>query len=251
VALSSSELTEKLWAVYEIDKPPTDIIKALAEGVIQMVKAGIVSGPVIGVGPSGNMVPQNLSIIATITGAQISALIPMMIYSKVYPLVEAEINKSKPPAKMKVKAIADAKKRVKSESDLISTHIMSKAMISFLKVDGKCTQYWQPPPPAGTGPMPGVLVAGGAKNGIMTGLNGDELAELIAVAHQVEKVPGNPAIGATDKMKKMYNEMVNYIMSNIEIEFPIGTVQGTFAPPPVPVVPMPILSGMAMGGKVK
>ena len=63
MALSSSELTEKLWAVYEVNKPPTDIIKALAEGVVQMVKAGIVSGPVIGVGPSGNMVPQNHAVL--------------------------------------------------------------------------------------------------------------------------------------------------------------------------------------------
>jgi hypothetical protein len=251
VALSSSELTKKLWAVYGVDGPPTDIIKALAEGVVEMVKDGTVSGMVIGTGPSGSMAPQNLNIIATIMGAKISALVPMTIYSKVYPLVEAEITKAKPPPKMKVKAIADAKKRVKSESDLISSHIMGKALINFLKVDGKCTQYWQQPPPAGTGPMPGTLVAGGAKNGKMMGLNGTELAELVAVAHQVEKVPGEPAIGATDKMKKMYNEMVDYIMSNIEIEFPTGTVQGSFPPPPAPVVPMPILGGMAMGGKVK
>jgi hypothetical protein len=259
VALSASDLTEKLWEVYSpVDGdgnnvPPTKVVKALAEGVVQSVKAGIVSGTVVGTGISGNMAPMNLDIVAVIMGAKISGILGAPIYAKVYPVVEAEILKYNPPKAMRIKAIALAKKRVKSESDIISSHIVANAVINFMKVDGKSTHFFSPPPPPvgiGINPQPGNIVAGGAKNGVMTGLVGNQVAELVAIAHEVQKVPDNPAIGATDKMKKMYTAMMDYIMQNIEIEFPVGTVNGSFAPPPTPMTPFPIIGGVAAGGKV-
>lgn len=246
--LSSGDLTEKLWAVYGPPKDkdentvaPTKIIKAFAEGVVQMMKAGLVSGSVTGTGISGNMVPGMQEIVATLVGGKISALMGATIYAKVYPVVEAEINKINPPTQMKTRAIMDAKKRVKSESDIISAHIMSNAVITFPSVKGKCTAFWMPPPPAALGPQPGTLLLGNASDGKMIGLNGEAIASLVAAAHGVE---------LTETMKKMYTVMVNYIMENIKMDFPVGTVQGVFAPPPAPMVPIPIIGGIATGALI-
>lgn len=98
-----------------------------------------------------------------------------------------------------------------STSSSLSSYLLSKAIIEFNKVEGMCTA---------TTNSPGMLEIGSAKNGKLTGLNGNELSA---------KIKTDLSINETETLKRFYETLCNYIMKNIELTYLPGSVKGKFS----------------------
>lgn len=208
------------------DKPmkPTKAMLGLADGVIKMLRAATVQGPATGTGiPSGGPVTGSM------TMNKIIGLQHMILFQA--------IRDSNEGAKPHPQTLAPMMKQAQA----IAEHFMTFGSVVFNNLSGSCTAVYIPPPGSST---PGVLVGGVATNGKLQGLQGAILAEKVKQALGMQTI--------TPYMIKFYKALCDYVQQNIELNYTVGSVTGTFPPPAAPPpAPVPLAGGFGTGGQIR
>lgn len=175
--------------------PPTDEIKAYAEGYIAMLKAGIVSAipnTVQGTAPPGGPLSAgeaNGSKILALSGSVMAAIV-----TPVNPVAAAGL---------------------KLEADAIGLYIQGAAIVSFQTgaITGQSTE---------TGGGPGPLVNGaGAPVGRVSNMDGASMKELVSTA--------TAGVATGPDQEDFYSALVDYTIENATVEFKANTIIGTMS----------------------
>jgi len=242
VALDKDDLSQVLWDSLgkTTDKDgnptsPTPIMQSYANGIISMVKAATVVIPAGSV--TGNGVPVNHTSPTPVPGSfedgaadngVIVGIVPTTLYSIFFP----EVSKGVGPDHIAVVTGA-----VTNYCTTVATYLTTKSLVSFAtgNVTGACTAL-QPVPPNFPG-APGALVGGTATGGVLSGLDGDELADLVKTS-----------MGFTENMpdiRPFHRALCGYLQDETSVEFLTGTILGTFG---AALYPIPLASGAGAGG---
>lgn len=109
-------------------------------------------------------------------------------------------------------------------------------VFSANKVTGTCTAV---APQGGNPGVAGTLVDGAAAGGKLVGLNGEILSTLVSAL--LVMFPN------TEENTKFHVALIQYIVENIELTYPSGSVTGTFQGLPYPI---PLTAGVGLGGVI-
>jgi hypothetical protein len=223
MALDGEELGEILYEALAsaMGNPPTDFVKALGKGVVAAVKAAQYANPVV----VGGGVPVNAPSpnAGTFTGSSQAGKFLVVT-----------------PSLISAPAIALASSpliipQITAQAGAIATHLMSMGLINFSFVEGNCTALG--PFPAPFPGAPGVLVAGRAKGGKLSGISGAVLGPAAIAA--MGGVIGPDTI-------PFYTAMCDYLMEKAEFEYLPNSINGAFS-----IGGGPLIGGVGMGGIVK
>lgn len=236
MALDADELAEKLVKTLKMkDKDgnsigPGKTAKALAKGLVTALKAAKVMHPmVMGTGIAANLPAPNAgSFVGGIAmNGKIIGLLPAPLISELSG-VAAEGVSPEHQAPMKAMVIKQA--------TAITTYLTASSFVNFMAVEGNCTAL--APIPSPFPGAPGALVGARAKDGKLVGIMG--AAMTMQVAQAMGSVPPQP------DMFEFYGALVDYLKSKTEVEYMVGTINGTFS-----IGGGALIGGIGMGGLIK
>jgi hypothetical protein len=235
MALKADELSEKLTKVLKMkDKDgipldPTKMSDAMAQGLVQVLKAAKTMNPlVMGTGIALDAPAPNAGqlVSGVAFNGKIIGLIPAPLISKLIAAATAGVDP---------KFVGIMQANITSRCTAMCNYIMASALVNFNKVEGGCTALLPKPPFPGA---PGALIAGQAMNGKIQGLVGPSMASMVASAMGYLPMPPD--------FIPFHTEICDYIMQNAEVTYMTGTIIGSFA-----IGGGPLIAGMGQNGLIK
>lgn len=228
MALIVDDLAQELWDSLSNKGGATELSdesKAYAEGFITAVQGGIVTLP---------LVTGTADAPGAFTGAAAGGIITNVISATMTNIIIAA-------GQFAAQPVAQANLTI--ENGVVCNYIMT-GLVNFAmgKVTGTSTAVYVPPPGSS---IPGILQNGEATDGVIVGYSGPALKSLVWSALQ-----GQSGMGMLEgpDMINFYTALCDYTLTNAEVVFASGTINGTFAGS-APTGD-PIIGGVGVGGSI-
>lgn len=198
--LVGSDLANQIRGDMGFPTPTSSQLIGWGGAVVQHIQTGIVehaSGDVTGTVPaSGGPLSNGAATNGVISGLSGSGLASLVSAQAGYPGVSPQLQ---------------------SYCEEIVNHIQNVGLVEFDpgNITGICTNTITP-----GGPVPGTLTAGAGIDGVITSLNGPQLADNI---HSAVGYPGS----TSGPLIQFCTALTTYIMDNAQVEYASGSVTGT------------------------